>query len=231
MATLRIDRARGDPAPHKPLLLLVLLEMADKGEITGCEIALSADIAFRFSVFWSIVAQRRRQRPEVRLPFHHLRSSGLWEPLTAEGKPSPNRMLTTTLRLDASFFTCLTDQEFRDQAKRVLIETEPYFRPEERVALYSMLNIRPNVPEIRDDTREYRTRVQSGRNARFRIEVVVCEGKEKGIILVVSCQSCDTEMPDVLRHPEKYRRPAFAGDEVLDNYEMVKINILPVSLS
>jgi putative restriction endonuclease len=173
IATLRIDRARGDPAPHKPLLLLTILEMADKGEITGREIALSADLAFRFSVFWSIVAQRRRQRPEVRLPFHHLKSSGMWVPLTVEGKPSPNRMLTTTLRLDASFFACLADQEFRDQAKRVLIETEPYFRPEERVELYSMLNITPNVPEIREDPREYRTRVQSGRNARFRIEVVV----------------------------------------------------------
>jgi putative restriction endonuclease len=158
IATLRIDRARGDPAPHKPLLLLVILEMADKGEVTGHEIALSADLAFRFSVFWSIVAQRRRQPPEARLPFHHLGSSG---------------MLTTTIRLDASFFTCLTDHDFREQAKRVLIQTEPYFRPEEQVALYSMLNITPNVPEIREDPREYRTRVQSGRNARFRIEVVV----------------------------------------------------------
>ena len=33
LATLRIDRARGNPAPHKPLLLLVILEMAEKGEI------------------------------------------------------------------------------------------------------------------------------------------------------------------------------------------------------
>jgi putative restriction endonuclease len=173
IATLRIDRARGDPAPHKPLLLLVILEMADKGEVTGPEIALSADLAFRFSVFWSIVAQRRRQPPEVRLPFHHLGSSGMWVPLAADGKRSPNRMLTTAIRLDASFFTCLTDRDFRDQARRVLIQTEPYFPPEERIALYSMLDMTPNVPEIREDPREYRTRCQSGRNARFRIEVVV----------------------------------------------------------
>jgi putative restriction endonuclease len=91
----------------------------------------------------------------------------------ADGKPSPNRMLTTTIRLDASFFTCLTDHDFREQARRVLIQTEPYFRAEERVALCSMLNITPNVPGIREDTREYRMRVQSGRNGRFRIEVVV----------------------------------------------------------
>lgn len=31
LATLKIDRARGDPGPHKPFLLLVILEMADRG--------------------------------------------------------------------------------------------------------------------------------------------------------------------------------------------------------
>ena len=75
LATLRIDRARGNPAPHKPLLLLVILEMAEKGEIPSREVALSPNLAFRFSVFWSVVAKRRRQAPEVRLPFHHLGSS------------------------------------------------------------------------------------------------------------------------------------------------------------
>ena len=78
LATLRIDLARGNPAPHKPLLLLVVMEMAEHGEITRREVPLSPDIAFRFSVFWSVVAQRRRQPPEVRLPFHHLGSSGMW---------------------------------------------------------------------------------------------------------------------------------------------------------
>jgi len=74
LATLRLDRARGDPAPHKPLLLLVITEMAEKGEIVCPEVPLSPDLAFRFSVFWSVVAQRRKQPPEVRLPFHHIGS-------------------------------------------------------------------------------------------------------------------------------------------------------------
>jgi putative restriction endonuclease len=29
LANLLVDRARGDPAPHKPLLLLVVLELAE----------------------------------------------------------------------------------------------------------------------------------------------------------------------------------------------------------
>ena len=173
LATLRIDRARGNPAPHKPLLLLVIMEMAEKGEIASHEVALSADLAFRFSVFWSIVAQRRKQPPEVRLPFHHLGSSGMWQPLMGDGKPSPDKKLTKMIRLEASFFNCLADQEFRDRARRVLIETDRYFRSEERVALYSMLRIRPTRHEVHEDEEMYRMSIQAGRNARFRIEVVI----------------------------------------------------------
>jgi len=173
LATLRIDRARGNPAPHKPLLLLVILEMVEKGEITSRELFLSPDLAFRFSVFWSVVARRRKQPPEVRLPFHHLESSGIWQPLTADGKPSPDKKMTAMIRLDEQFFECLADFNFRDRAQRILIETEPYFQQEERVALYSMLRIRPAVPEIRENRELYKASVQAGRDARFRIEVVV----------------------------------------------------------
>lgn len=173
LATLRIDRARGNPAPHKPLLLLVIIEMMEKGEIESVDVKLSPDIAFRFSVYWSAVAHRCKQRPEVRLPFHHITSSGIWQPLTAQGELSPDKRLTKTIRIDQSFFDCLSNQGFLDKARRVLIETEPYFLPEERVALYSMLKIKPAAPEIREDEAAYKTSIQTGRDARFRIEVVV----------------------------------------------------------
>jgi putative restriction endonuclease len=173
LATLRIDRARGNPAPHKPLLLLVIIEMMERGEIGSTEVALSPDIAFRFSVYWSVVAQRRKQRPEVRLPLHYLGSSGIWKPLTTQGELSPDKKLTKRIRIDQSFLECLSNQGFRDRARRVLIETEPYFLPEERVALYSMLKIRAAGPETREDAATYKTSVQTGRDARFRIEVVV----------------------------------------------------------
>lgn len=109
LATLRIDRARGNPAPHKPLLLLAIMEMAEQGEIASREVPLSPDLAFRFSVFWSVVGERRKQPPEVRLPFHHMGSSGMWQPFTGDGKPSPDKKLTSMIRLDPSFFECLAD--------------------------------------------------------------------------------------------------------------------------
>jgi len=93
--------------------------MAEKSEIPSREVALSPDLAFRFSVFWSVVAKRRKQAPEVRLPFHHFGSSGIWQPLTLEGKPSPDRILTTKIKLDPAFFDCLAGQDFRDRARRL----------------------------------------------------------------------------------------------------------------
>ncbi len=174
LATLQIDRARGDPAPHKPFLLLVILEMADRGEITGPELPLSPDLAFRFSLFNSVIADRKRSPLELRLPFHHLKTSGIWQPLMADGKPSPHRSLTAKVRFDPSFLDCLRDPVFRDKAKRVLIETPPYFRPEERIALYAMLRLKPSHAHKAKETGAlYTTPAERGRDARFRIEVVV----------------------------------------------------------
>ena len=173
LSTLRIDRARGNPAPHKPILLLVILEMAERGEITDRDVVLSPDLAFRFSAYWSIVANRRTQSPEVRLPFHHLASSGIWQPLMSNGEPSPDKKLTTRVRLALGFFKCLADPMFRDQARRVLIETEPYFLPAERTALYAMIHMNPQEDEVREEKEVYQKIVEKGREARFRIDVVV----------------------------------------------------------
>jgi putative restriction endonuclease len=55
-STLRVDRARGDPAPHKPLLLLVLCDLVEKENLRNAILPLSPELAFRFYTYWSIVA-------------------------------------------------------------------------------------------------------------------------------------------------------------------------------
>ena len=68
LAKLKVDRASGDPAPHKPLLLLVVLELAEQGLLPNQELALTPELAFRFNTYWSIiVASRRKQRPKSEL--------------------------------------------------------------------------------------------------------------------------------------------------------------------
>ena len=67
-ANLRIDRARGDPAPHKPLLLLALCDLAEQGALPHGALPLSPELAYRFFTYWSIVAGRRSQRPDIVIP-------------------------------------------------------------------------------------------------------------------------------------------------------------------
>ncbi|MCH7987838.1 MAG: hypothetical protein IID46_01670 [Planctomycetes bacterium] len=59
MANLRVDRASGDPAPHKPLLLLAILEYAERGDLPAETLPLSPELAFQFYTYWAIVAHRR----------------------------------------------------------------------------------------------------------------------------------------------------------------------------
>ena len=197
LATLQIDRARGDPAPHKPFLLLVILEMADRNEIFGSELSLSPDLAFRFSLFNSIIAERKRPQLEMRLPFHHLKTSGIWFPLMADGQPSPHRNLTVKIRFAPEFLECLHDPIFRDHAKRVLIETPPYFRPEEQQALCAMLCLKTTCDEnVKETNACYAAPVERGREARFRIEVVVVAYKHT--CALTGCRMTTLDMESIV---------------------------------
>jgi len=67
----RVDRAPGDPAPHKPLLLLALCDSAESADLHGV-LLLSPELPFHLYSYWNTVAGRRRQHPEVGLPFHRV---------------------------------------------------------------------------------------------------------------------------------------------------------------
>ena len=74
MKRLRVDRAHG-VAPHKPLLLLAVIELIDRGQIQENKIPLSPDLAETFIKYWSKVTGRK---PNIALPFFHLKSDGFW---------------------------------------------------------------------------------------------------------------------------------------------------------
>jgi putative restriction endonuclease len=173
LANLKIDRASGDPAPHKPLLLLVVLELAEQGQLPPEVLPLTPELAYRFCTYWSIVAHRRTQRPDIRFPFHHLKSDGVWSPLDEAGKPSPHRRLTRFGRMPADFVAFAHDPAAREQARRILIAK--YFRPQERVELYSLVGLPiPAADQVARDA-EYQGPEEAGkqgREARFRLNIV-----------------------------------------------------------
>jgi putative restriction endonuclease len=173
LAKLNPDKARGDPAPHKPLLLLVLLDLAARGQVRGDVLPLTPELAFRFCEVWRIVAHRRTQRPDVRYPFHHLKTNGFWRAIGADGRPSPHRNLTRIVAFDPDFRSRLNDPSWRDEARRLLIAT--YFEPEERIALYALWDMPiPSEGQIERDRNppDPDRAERKGREVRFRLNVV-----------------------------------------------------------
>lgn len=168
---LRVDRATGDPAPHKPLLVLVLLQTFEQGLPSSDLLLLTPELAFRFSTFWTVVAHRRKQAPDVRLPFHHLQSDGVWTSLDDKGEPAAGPRDTRAARLAPAFLAVASDPDWRDRARRLLISH--YFRPTEQLALGSMLGL--DLPAVGEEetTREASESArEKGRQARFRLSVV-----------------------------------------------------------
>lgn len=170
-ARLRIDTASN--APHKPLLLLVVLDLAEEGTLGPDMLPLTPQLAFRFCSYWSIVAHRRKQKPDVRWPFTKLQTEGVWAPLDERGKATADPKQARTAKLNAQFVAAANDPAFRELARRILIAK--YFEPAERVALYTLLGMRvPSDDQIAADANyvaEHDPR-RKGRDVRFRIEVV-----------------------------------------------------------
>jgi len=172
-ASLKVDRARGDPAPHKPLLLLVVLELAEQGKLPREVLPLTPELAFQFCTYWSVAAHRRSQRPDVRYPFYHLKSDGFWSPLGENGKPTTERFQVPYAALPSDFVAFAGDPACRDKARRILIAK--YFRPAERVALYPLVGLPiPSEDQIARDAKYQAPEAATGpgREARFRLNIV-----------------------------------------------------------
>jgi len=172
---LRVDRARdkNNPAPHKPLLLLNVIDLAEKRLLKNNTITLSAELAFGFHSFWRIVSHRRRQPPDIRLPFHYLKSDSIWDVLDEDGKPSVDKKLTKFAVMNEDFFQLIHDSKFRKIARKILIAR--FFQPMEKIALYKLVDIKEpeDDPELDLlDKKIKQNNRKTGREVHFRISVV-----------------------------------------------------------
>lgn len=170
-AKLRVDR-KESIAPHKPLLLLVVASLVEGDKLIQPVLPLTGELTFRFLAFWAVVAERRSQRPDIRLPFFHLQSDGFWTALDFDGHPTTERRRVERAQLNSDFHTSLQDLGFRTQFRRVLIAK--YFSdPAERAGLYDLVGVAAPPDEIvKADARMYADSCERGREARFRLTVV-----------------------------------------------------------
>ena len=72
---LRVDRTHGVPAPHKPLLLLTVFDLIERGEITQNRIEISPLLVETYLNYWKNIPTGQ---PRLYNPFPRLRTSGFW---------------------------------------------------------------------------------------------------------------------------------------------------------
>ncbi len=160
-------------APHKPLILLCLLDMAESGELPARAFARSPGLVLRFRSYGSIVAERWPTRLDIRLPFFHLNSQGFWEPFDAEMRRAKGPNDCMVCEMHQELFDLFADPGFRLKARMILVAK--YFDPNERVALFESLSIQHTEPVIASARRALDEATEAakrkGRCARFSVRV------------------------------------------------------------
>jgi len=125
-------------APHKPILLLCVLDLLDSGKISSNLVEISDDLAELFGRYWERVLPFSRPG-NLALPFFHLQGDGFWHLLPRHQSTSLGSHSTYLSRLreeilgaslDEKLYDLVQAKENRNRLRRVLIET--YFSPETR---------------------------------------------------------------------------------------------------
>lgn len=162
------------PAPHKPLLLLCLLDMAERGELVAKSFTRTPGLVLRFRTYSTLFAERWPTRLELRLPFYHLSSQGFWQAFAADLRPAVGPDDCSLCELDAEFHALLADADFRLKARLVLISH--YFEPIERVAFFETLGIEggPAGQGAANGVRAAALAAakRKGRSAKFQVRIV-----------------------------------------------------------
>lgn len=159
-------------APHKPLLLLCILDLADSSTLHDPKLEKTPELRLRFDSYWSLVQTRWGGRPGLDLPFHHLGSQGFWEALRIDGKVSSSADTTSAIRFNKDFSECLKDPIFRRQARFILLRS--WFPEQEQQGLLTAMGVGKAEAQkaefkLKEESPEYQIK---GRDARFRIVVV-----------------------------------------------------------
>jgi putative restriction endonuclease len=196
---LRTDRTAGwtdatqGQAPHKPILLLSVLDLFAQRRIASNLIEITPELGELFASYWSTVMPPER-RGNMALPFFHLRSSRFWHlvPLTGQDSLLETVRQVDTLsrlsklvlgaRLDEDLYLLMQYADSRNALRTALIQT--YFAPNFHTTMLTLGDVnlqafiysqhlieqsRKRVKETIDDSRAYQAEV---RDQGFRRAVV-----------------------------------------------------------
>ncbi len=180
---------RFGPAPHKPVLLLAVIDSIENGEITENRIEITDDLLRRFYDNWNLLVKTHNS-PNFSLPFFHLKNekNDIWNLITVPGKEIPTtksksiksfKALHDTVQaatLSEDLYDALSDSEEREEIKNALLRK--YFGINSGSQLKGYQTFSESIEkEMREDPDEnYARRVK-------RIQAVPEESIEEMLIL------------------------------------------------
>ena len=158
-------------APHKPILILAVIEAIEKGIITENKIYITPELLSYFRNYWNALVTTGHS-PNFALPFFHLKNekSKVWALKTMPGfeKAITSSNSIRSLRalqeyvnyafLNETFFIQLTDPVIRLEAKQYILAT--YFNRNSVELQYDILND-AEQDILNDDPELYKTKITS----------------------------------------------------------------------
>jgi len=110
---LRTLKQKGRPSPHKPILLMSVLDLIESGEMVTNKILLTDSLNAKFTSNWSkfIDDDRCNNRNLIKTPFERMNSEPFWTSIPG-GKEAI---------MDSNLFDLLQDEENINRVRSVLI--------------------------------------------------------------------------------------------------------------
>ncbi len=132
LTSLRMNTQHGEPRPHKPVLLLAVLELAENDQLSTNAVRLEPALFEYFADYWTAVSGDVPSRIEY--PFWYMKSEPFWtfvplpgqeEAVRAKGsQPVSGKWLHEHIafaRLDPILFEALGDTTVRDRIRGALV--------------------------------------------------------------------------------------------------------------
>lgn len=136
---LNVGRIRGHEKPHKPVMLLAVMDLIESGRILDNRIAFEPELLERFKAYFDLVKTDDDALSPI-LPYFYLRGDRFWhhQPLQQQeavyhalANPGSKRQLLSIVDyayLDEPLFKLMLDPETREALRQTLIQR--YFAPQ-----------------------------------------------------------------------------------------------------
>ncbi len=137
-SNLHCNKMKGEVAPHKPIMLLSVMDLIEAGFITSNKIEFSEMLEERFKSNWKrYVKTDSVFKPNAGTPFWHLNYEPFWrlvpfcggEETIAQLKKS-NPYSSGTIRkniryaeIDSELFEFMKDENYRNKLKDILVKS------------------------------------------------------------------------------------------------------------